>query len=286
MPPKFAVLHNQAFHSLGALEPGQHWSAFDVPRDLARKGKATRFVTTIWNVHSTLDENGRRVPSEVAIVKDKTDGTLWYRMTKPTKGTTRNTWVAHWDGLQLALANKIPIIGVLKDVHSSRCSLEHVFDCIDAREQVDGSALWLQLTPRGEADFDVRQVDIGQIILQSGTVSPLAVANEQFEAAVRQSSLRSTAQRKARLENAPRLPKRVEVITTIFLRNPDVVVEALLRAAGVCERCTKPAPFARRSDGSPYLEVHHRIPLAVGGEDTVENAIALCPNCHRAAHYA
>ena len=69
------------------------------------------------------------------------------------------------------------------------------------------------------------------------------------------------------------------------MRNPDVVVEALLRANGVCERCKKPAPFARRSDGTPYLEVHHRIPLAVGGEDTVENAIALCPNCHRAAHY-
>nr|WP_275041241.1 HNH endonuclease signature motif containing protein [Halomonas meridiana] len=45
------------------------------------------------------------------------------------------------------------------------------------------------------------------------------------------------------------------------------------------------APFNRKSDGSPYLEVHHRKPLAEGGDDTVANAIALCPNCHRAAHY-
>jgi 5-methylcytosine-specific restriction protein A len=33
------------------------------------------------------------------------------------------------------------------------------------------------------------------------------------------------------------------------------------------------------------LEVHHKKQLSEGGEDTVENAIALCPNCHREAHY-
>lgn len=56
-------------------------------------------------------------------------------------------------------------------------------------------------------------------------------------------------------------------------------------AKGICERCRKPAPFIRDNDNSPYLEVHHKIPLADGGDDTVENAIALCPNCHRQAHY-
>jgi 5-methylcytosine-specific restriction protein A len=25
--------------------------------------------------------------------------------------------------------------------------------------------------------------------------------------------------------------------------------------------------------------------LSTGGEDTLENAIALCPNCHRRAHF-
>ncbi|SFB88291.1 HNH endonuclease [Marinospirillum celere] len=51
------------------------------------------------------------------------------------------------------------------------------------------------------------------------------------------------------------------------------------------QACGTPAPFNRKSDGTPYLEVHHKTPLALGGEDTVENAIALCPNCHRKAHY-
>ncbi|MGH8437576.1 MAG: HNH endonuclease [Pseudomonas sp.] len=32
-------------------------------------------------------------------------------------------------------------------------------------------------------------------------------------------------------------------------------------------------------------EVHHKVRLADGGLDTVENAIAVCPNCHRQAHF-
>jgi 5-methylcytosine-specific restriction enzyme A len=45
-----------------------------------------------------------------------------------------------------------------------------------------------------------------------------------------------------------------------------------------------PAPF-EMAEGIPYLEVHHVKPLAIGGSDTIMNAVALCPNCHRRAHY-
>lgn len=34
----------------------------------------------------------------------------------------------------------------------------------------------------------------------------------------------------------------------------------------------------------PYLESHHIIWLAAGGADSVDNTIALCPNCHRKMH--
>lgn len=285
LPTIFDTPHNEAFRSLGALAPGQQWSAFDVRRSQAREGQAKRFVTSIWNFHSTLDEKGHRTPTELAIAKDQTDGTFWYCFSKPTVGTTRKTWIAHWNGLELALSSKIPIIGVLKDAHSGHCSLKHIFDCGNPRSQVDGSATWLQLTPRGEVGCDVRPIDIRQITVQGMEASPLAQVTQQFDAAVHEALQSSEAHRKARLASAPRLPKRIEVVTSIFDRNPDVVAEVLSRASGVCEGCTKPAPFVRRSNGSPYLEVHHRTPLAVGGEDTVENALALCPNCHRAAHY-
>ncbi len=65
----------------------------------------------------------------------------------------------------------------------------------------------------------------------------------------------------------------------------DVVAEVLHRAQGRCERCQNEAPFKSRATGEPYLEVHHRIPLADNGDDTVENAIALCPNCYRYSHF-
>lgn len=59
----------------------------------------------------------------------------------------------------------------------------------------------------------------------------------------------------------------------------------LSRAAGACEGCKNPAPF-KKSDGSPYLEPHHTQMLADDGPDHPRYVIALCPNCHRKAHYA
>jgi predicted HNH restriction endonuclease len=98
-------------------------------------------------------------------------------------------------------------------------------------------------------------------------------------------SLQDSAARAKRLAAAPKKPA-VRVTSVLdFYRNPDVVAEVLAQASGMCQQCGNLAPFIRKADGSPYLEVHHKIPLAFGGEDTVANAIALCPNCHRGAHY-
>ncbi len=107
----------------------------------------------------------------------------------------------------------------------------------------------------------------------------------KFEEEVRKSISDSPDNRNARLSKATKLPTKTTVTTQVFIRNPDVVAEVLFRAAGICENCTKPAPFLRKKDGKPYLEVHHKIQLSDGGEDTVQNAIALCPNCHRKLHF-
>ena len=119
------------------------------------------------------------------------------------------------------------------------------------------------------------------------TLAPveLSAVADSFAEAVERSRLDTSEQRRERLAKAPRRPAQIAVVTLAFVRNPDVVVEVLARARGECERCAKPAPFIRRKDESPYLEVHHRKQLADGGEDTVENALALCPNCHREVHY-
>ncbi len=124
-------------------------------------------------------------------------------------------------------------------------------------------------------DFDAR-------IKTEVTAADLAT---DFEHAVQKSLLSNRTDRLKRLANAPKTPTVVTVKSRIFVRNPDVVAEVLLRADGKCESCLSEAPFMRKKDGSPYLEVHHRIQLASGGDDSVENSVALCPNCHRQAHY-
>lgn len=111
------------------------------------------------------------------------------------------------------------------------------------------------------------------------------VVESAFMAAVAKSKNDSHAERQARLEKANPVPTTQIVTTIVFRRNPDVVAAVLARAKGICEGCLKPAPFIRRTDNSPFLEVHHRKQLADQGHDTVANAIALCPNCHRNAHH-
>ena len=83
----------------------------------------------------------------------------------------------------------------------------------------------------------------------------------------------------------PDKPERMSVSTTVFIRNPAVVAEALARAKGICESCNTPAPFKRKSNGEPYLEVHHIKPLSEGGSDTKNNVMAICPNCHKRKHF-
>ncbi len=67
-------------------------------------------------------------------------------------------------------------------------------------------------------------------------------------------------------------------------RDPDVTRWVRANANGKCENCDEHAPF-ESLDGSPYLEIHHVIWLRDNGPDTVKNAIATCPNCHRELHH-
>lgn len=68
-----------------------------------------------------------------------------------------------------------------------------------------------------------------------------------------------------------------------YERSPYIAEYAKRIAKGICQLCLRPAPFARK-DGTPYLETHHIKWLSEGGEDSIENTIALCPNCHKKMH--
>ena len=67
-------------------------------------------------------------------------------------------------------------------------------------------------------------------------------------------------------------------------RSQDIVQYAKWRADGVCELCESGAPFIDTYK-LPFLEVHHIHRLADDGPDAPQNVAAICPNCHREAHY-
>lgn len=150
-------------------------------------------------------------------------------------------------------------------------------------------SLWLHIayyegTHGGKPMKNLRRV-AGKFQSIAGAPEPLDQVAADFDEAVKRSMSDNAAQRAKRLRSAPKEPIRKPVVILAYVRNPDVVAAVRLRAKGKCEGCKKMAPFLRRKDGAPFLEVHHIDQLANGGPDTVENAIALCPNCHREKHY-
>jgi 5-methylcytosine-specific restriction enzyme A len=74
-----------------------------------------------------------------------------------------------------------------------------------------------------------------------------------------------------------------KVITNSYERNPFVTEYAKRWAKGICQLCESPAPF-KNSKREPHLHTHHIEWLSRGGEDSIENTAALCPNCHDKMH--
>lgn len=74
-------------------------------------------------------------------------------------------------------------------------------------------------------------------------------------------------------------------IAVVRQRSRAIKLYVLRRSKGKCESCELPAPFMTKQ-GEAYLEPHHIRRLSDGGPDHPRWVIALCPNCHRRAHYS
>ena len=67
----------------------------------------------------------------------------------------------------------------------------------------------------------------------------------------------------------------------VVIRNNTALKKQLIaRSGGKCELCGNDAPFTGPG-GLPYLELHYVKWLSLGGTDTADNAVVLCPNCNR-----
>jgi hypothetical protein len=69
-----------------------------------------------------------------------------------------------------------------------------------------------------------------------------------------------------------------------YLRDARVRAEVIQMAEGRCE-CCGVLGFATEN-GERYLESHHVVEVSQRGPDSPTNVVAVCPSCHRKAHYA
>lgn len=100
--------------------------------------------------------------------------------------------------------------------------------------------------------------------------------------------LRVQKERQKRHKSPPpgtKSPRSKTSTSVSFVRDAAVKAWVLQQAKGRCEACESQAPFLT-VDELPFLELHHVRALVDGGSDTVTNAVAVCPNCHRALHHA
>jgi hypothetical protein len=87
----------------------------------------------------------------------------------------------------------------------------------------------------------------------------------------------------ARSHSATR-PRAKFLRTRAYDRDPLVIAIGRKRAKHRCEVKDCSHPTFETVDGDPYVEIHHIVPLADGGEDTIENVACLCPAHHREVH--
>lgn len=92
--------------------------------------------------------------------------------------------------------------------------------------------------------------------------------------------IKELAIEKSKLNKNKHLVRKVS--TNTYDRSPAIRELVKELAKGICQLCENKAPFEVK--GKPFLHVHHIEYLSNGGEDTIENAIAVCPNCHAKIH--
>ncbi|MBA1447033.1 MAG: HNH endonuclease, partial [Gammaproteobacteria bacterium] len=117
----------------------------------------------------------------------------------------------------------------------------------------------------------IKNVETFKVIAASGEINEATLLSDKE---LEEKALNSQSKRK---------PKKSKGTTTIYERNKYIAELAKRKAKGKCQLCIKKAPFKNKS-GQPYLETHHIKWLSKGGKDTIDNTVALCPNCHKKMH--
>ena len=111
----------------------------------------------------------------------------------------------------------------------------------------------------------------------------IEVLDQEYEDAVKKEQKKSIDQLEKEAKKKASKPSSSSVQTKVYHRDPTIAAKKKKRANGVCQLCGNKAPF-NDDNGEPYLECHHIDWISKGGMDSIDNCVALCPNCHRKMH--
>jgi hypothetical protein len=113
------------------------------------------------------------------------------------------------------------------------------------------------------------------------TAASVAVEAERLEA---QGLAQLLAKYAAQRSVGVRRPSARVLNVRAYERDPLVIAIGRKRADHRCEIEGCEHPSFETVEGVRYTEVHHIIPLADGGDDTIENVACLCAAHHREVH--
>lgn len=166
----------------------------------------------------------------------------------------------------------------------------HLFEVFVPQQYTYIGEVQLESPPYQESQLDAKKImrTVWVFPLQLKTALPPAISAASLQQLIALKQRKISRMSDAEVEHAARRTEQRQVsqrasTTTYFQRSIWIAEHAKRRAKGKCELCVKNAPFLRKN-GEPYLETHHIQWLANGGFDTIENTVALCPNCHRRMH--
>jgi 5-methylcytosine-specific restriction enzyme A len=165
----------------------------------------------------------------------------------------------------------------------------HLFEVFKEREYTYIGKVKLSSPPYFEKQPDesgiIRDACVFPLKLKDGLLPAIRLEDVQkpFDLKVKKARSLSDEEVKRRARNSKKSAGSRPILSQQFDRDPWVAEHAKRDAKGRCQLCEAPAPFLNEFN-EPYLETHHIEWLAKGGEDTIDNTVALCPNCHRKMH--
>jgi 5-methylcytosine-specific restriction enzyme A len=165
----------------------------------------------------------------------------------------------------------------------------HLFEVFEDKKYTYIGRVFLSEKPYQEKQLDQkgrnRTVWMFPLRLKdhSNLLIPDTIIQDAFELKERKAKSLSDSQLKLRANSAMSKAGNRQVISKQYDRNPWISEYAKRRATGICQLCDQAAPFKDKAE-YPFLETHHIVWLSMGGEDSITNTVALCPNCHRKMH--